>query len=307
MKKIIFTILIFAVGYQLFFNDSKSLQQGGLFNNKPTLQQEIQVEANQYSAGNLILINKETKLQADPTNLSAIPVDLSNNVRVDSEYLVHHELIEQLKKMFSAAAADGVNHFIINSAYRSGALQQQLYDENGSAYALPSGYSEHQTGLAIDIGSTQGTMDKAKEGKWLANNAANFATRRTSFFARLTQTSFSFGINCPANNAADFGFILRYPENKIDVTGIAFEPWHFRYVGIPHSLIMEKEGLVLEEYLDTLREEKELTIKVDGEKYFIQFMDNQDLILNSVKIPDTAKFTVSGDNLGGLIITSLIE
>ena len=277
MKKIIFTILIFAVCYQLFFNDSNSLQQGEIFNNKPTLEQEIHVEANQYSAGNLILINKETKLQADPTNLSAIPADLSNNVRVDSEYLVHHELIEQLKKMFSAAAADGINHFIINSAYRSGALQQQLYDENGSAYALPSGYSEHQTGLAIDIGSTQGTMDKVKEGKWLANNAA------------------------------DFGFILRYPENKIDVTGIAFEPWHFRYVGIPHSLIMEKEGLVLEEYLDTLREEKELTIKVDGEKYFIQFMDNQDLILNSVKIPDTAKFTVSGDNLGGLIITSLID
>ena len=277
MKKIIFTILIFTVGYQLFFNDSNSLQQGEIFNNKPTLEQEIHVEANQYSAGNLILINKETKLQADPTNLSAIPGDLSTNVRVDSEYLVHHELIEQLKKMFSAAAVDGVNHFIINSAYRSGALQQQLYDENGSAYALPSGYSEHQTGLAIDIGSTQGTMNKAKEGKWLANNAA------------------------------DFGFILRYPENKIDVTGISFEPWHFRYVGIPHSLIMAKEGLVLEEYLDTLREEKELTIKVDGEKYFIQFMNNQDLILNSVKIPDTAKFTLSGDNLGGLIITSLID
>lgn len=62
-------------------NDSNSLQQGGLFNNKPTLKQEIQVEADQYSTGNLILINKETKLQADPTNLSAIPAGLSNNVR----------------------------------------------------------------------------------------------------------------------------------------------------------------------------------------------------------------------------------
>lgn len=277
MKKIIFTILIFAVSYKLFFNDSNSLEQGGLFNNKPTLEQEIQVEADQYSTGNLILINKETKLQADPTNLSAIPADLSNNVRVDSEYLVHNELIEQLKKMFSAATADGINHFTINSAYRSGALQQQLYDENGSAYALPSGYSEHQTGLAIDIGSTQGTMDKVKEGQWLANNAA------------------------------DFGFILRYPENKIDVTGIAFEPWHFRYVGTPHSLIMEKEGLVLEEYLDFLRAEKERTIKIDGEKYFIQYIGNQDLTLNSVNIPDTEKFTVSGDNLSGLIITSLID
>lgn len=277
MKKIIITILIFAVGYQLFFNDSNSLELGGLLGNKPTISQEIQVEANQYSTGNLILINRETKLQADPTNLSPIPVDLSTNVLVDSEYLVHHELIEQLKKMFSAAAADGINHFKINSAYRTGALQQQLYEENGSAYALPSGYSEHQTGLSIDIGSTQGTMDKVKEGAWLAKNAA------------------------------DFGFILRYPENKRDVTGIAFEPWHFRYVGKPHSLIMAKEGLVLEEYLDYLREEKEVKIKVDGEKYFIQYMGNRNLILNSVNIPETTQFTVSSDNLGGLIITSIID
>ena len=157
-------------------------------------------------------------------------------------------------------------------------------------------------GLFISCGNKESKQEKEENKVLKAEMPESFERDSFTYYNGNQQK-----IDLTLDQYFGFGFILRYPENKIDVTGISFEPWHFRYVGIPHSLIMEKEGLVLEEYLDTLREEKELTIKVDGEKYFIQFMDNQDLILNSVKIPDTAKFTVSGDNLGGLIITSLIE
>lgn len=214
MKKIIISLLIIIFCYQFFINDS------------PALKQEISLHDQSVYNGDLILINKETKLQQDPTNLTSIPENFAKNILVDSEYRVQQDLFEPLQRMFEAAQEDGIHHFKINSAYRSGKLQQQLYEKNGADYALPSGYSEHQTGLSIDIGSTQGTMDKTMEGEWLAEHAT------------------------------DFGFVLRYPENKVDITGIAFEPWHFRYVGLPHSVIMKKEDLTLEEYIEFLKEKK---------------------------------------------------
>jgi D-alanyl-D-alanine carboxypeptidase len=261
LKKIIVALILIICCYQFFVNDS------------PDLDQEISLQDQSLYYGDLILINKDSKLQQNPTNLTILPKDLTENVLIDSEYKVQQNLIEPLKQMFEAAQEDGIQHFKINSAYRSGKLQQQLYEQKGAEYALPSGYSEHQTGLSMDIGSTQGTMDKTMEGKWLEEHAA------------------------------DFGFILRYPENKINITGIAFEPWHFRYVGLPHSVMMKQKDMSLEEYIKYLKDEKDYTIKVDGMKYFVQYVENS----NQTKIPDTAKFVVSGDNLDGFIITSVIK
>lgn len=261
LKKIIVSLIIIIFCYQFFINDS------------PALDHEISFQDNSLYTGDLILINKDSKLQQDPTNLTTIPKDLTQNVLIDSEYKIQQNLIEPLKQMFEAAQEDGIHHFKINSAYRSGKLQQQLYKQKGAEYALPSGSSEHQTGLSIDIGSTQGTMDKTMEGKWLEERAT------------------------------DFGFILRYPENKVDITGIAFEPWHFRYVGLPHSVMMKQKDMSLEEYINFLKDEKDYTTEVEGVKYFVQYVKNT----NQAKIPDTAKFVVSGDNLDGFIITSVIK
>lgn len=261
MKKIIIAALTILLGYQFFLKDS------------PALEQEIPLHDQSIYNGELILINKGTKLQQDPTNLTMIPTALANNVLVDSEYWVAQDILEPLRRMFNAAESDGIHHFKINSAYRSGKLQQQLYEENGGDYALPSGYSEHQTGLSVDIGSTQGTMENANEGKWLAKHAV------------------------------DFGFILRYPANKVNVTGIAFEPWHFRYVGLPHSVIMQQKDLALEEYIKFLKQEKKYTKKFNGVNYFVQYVEKNDVI----KIPDTNNFDISGDNQNGFIVTSVVN
>ncbi|MET3292533.1 UNVERIFIED_CONTAM: LAS superfamily LD-carboxypeptidase LdcB [Brevibacillus sp. OAP136] len=78
-------------------------------------------------------------------------------------------------------------------------------------------------------------MEQAPEGKWLKENAWKY------------------------------GFILRYPEEKVDITGIQYEPWHYRYVGLPHSAIIQERKFTLEEYLDYLREVKEMTATVVGE------------------------------------------
>ncbi|MCV5111774.1 D-alanyl-D-alanine carboxypeptidase family protein, partial [Escherichia coli] len=82
--------------------------------------------------------------------------------------------------------------------------------------------------------STQKKMEKAPEGKWIEENVWKH------------------------------GFVLRYPKNKSNITGIQYEPWHIRYVGLPHSAIMQKKNFTLEEYLEFLKEEKEISTEVEG-------------------------------------------
>src|SRR5690606_15942260 len=135
----------------------------------------------------------------------------------------------------------GVNQFLITSGYRSFAEQDKLYQKMGPQIALPAGYSEHHLGLSLDVGSSQSKMESAPEGKWIENLAWKA------------------------------GFILRYPEGKSHITGIQYEPWHIRYVGMPHSAIMHKKSFVLEQYLDYLKEIKELSVHINGENYFVAY------------------------------------
>ena len=263
MKKFVVLVIIMIIGYQFFIKDKVS----------PSLQQEVSLEDTSLYNGNLIVINKDTKLQQDPGNLVEIPMDLAQNVLVQPDFWLDKDVIKPLQNMFLAAEDDGVHHFQLNSAYRSESLQQELYEEFGSEFALPAGFSEHQSGLSIDIGSTNGTMDKAREGEWLAKNAP------------------------------EYGFILRYPENKVDVTGISFEPWHFRYVGLPHSIVMEKENLALEEYIDYLKDKKSYTKKINDVKYFVKYVEETDV----TKIPESSNYEISGDNQEGYIITSVVD
>lgn len=238
-----------------------------------TTDMDISLAESSVVDGNLLLVNRDIALQADPTNLVEIPQDLSPNVTVEERFLVQQPMLKALTILFDAARDEGLQHFIINSAYRSGNLQSELFEKYGSDYALPSGHSEHQTGLSIDIGSTQGTMDSVAEGKWLENNAAQY------------------------------GFILRYPADKVDITGIDYEPWHFRYVGLPHSIIMQDKNFVLEEYLAYIKKEKVFKAKVHGVHYVIQYSENEP----TTSIPKSEQFTISGDNMDGFIITSIVQ
>ena len=124
------------------------------------------------------------------------------------------------------------------SGYRSFDEQQKIWDdcieESGidftRKFVAKPGCSEHQTGLAIDLGKTQKHIDFVRPefpGDGICGE-----------FKKI---------------AAEFGFVLRYPLGKEHITKIAHEPWHFRYVGIPHALIMQKHGFVLEEYIEYLK------------------------------------------------------
>ncbi|MFZ0530248.1 MAG: M15 family metallopeptidase [Propionicimonas sp.] len=136
-----------------------------------------------------------------------------------------------LKKMTAAARAAGVR-VVVRSGYRSYATQSGIYQRalrnypsvaSAKRYNAPPGASEHQTGLAVDLwdGVTWSLpMANTATGKWLHKHAH------------------------------DYGFILRYPKGKERITGYAYEPWHFRYVGVQDARKFGKTNTVtLEEYL----------------------------------------------------------
>lgn len=137
------------------------------------------------------------------------------------------EAEQAFEAMQAAAAEAGLNLWVV-SGFRSYETQRQLYNRyvarDGQAeadtYSARPGYSEHQTGLALDVNLTDTEFAGTPEGQWLAQNAQRF------------------------------GFALRYPEGKTEVTGYIFEPWHWRYVGteLAEKLYNGGEWVSLEEY-----------------------------------------------------------
>ncbi len=160
---------------------------------------------------------------------------------LDSEYQLDSRIIEPYKAMVAAARADGVTLYPI-SCYRPYSTQQRLYNnrvdrakrENpaftqkeaevyAATHVARPGTSEHQTGLAIDFNSVETDFGSTKAGKWLKEYAN------------------------------DYGFILRYEQDKQSKTGVTWEPWHYRFVGVKHAKRMTELGYCLEEYIDHIK------------------------------------------------------
>lgn len=180
----------------------------------------------------LVLVNRDNPMQ---TGYIPKLVDLK------PDYAVDVRIADAAKKMLADAKKEGLN-VIICSAYRSVERQKQVFNESmqermnkgmdyWSAYkdtslsVLDPGTSEHALGLALDLISNQYTnldkkQEETKEAKWLAANCHKY------------------------------GFILRYPPNKTDITGIIYEPWHYRYVGVEDATKIMELGVTLEEYLE---------------------------------------------------------
>lgn len=176
---------------------------------------------------NLILVNYEYQL---PRDYAVELTQLSNGERVDSR------MYPALQEMFDDMRAEGV-YPIVASGYRSQQEQQMLLEEKIQQYrdqgyspkkareaallrVAEPGTSEHQLGLAVDI-NQEGTRSTASQVyTWLEEHAW------------------------------EYGFILRYPEEKSHITGITNEPWHYRYVGQTAAAEINQRGITLEEYLD---------------------------------------------------------
>jgi D-alanyl-D-alanine carboxypeptidase len=171
----------------------------------------------------------DPKLQANGNYVNGILI-ANKSYPLPEDYSPGEQKISRaaFDAMQVAAKADGIKLWI-KSGYRSYSYQKQLYDnyvnrdgkEKADTYSARPGHSEHQTGLAFDINtaSSSDNFQNTQEGKWLAKNAHKF------------------------------GFILRYQEGKMDITGYKYEPWHFRYVGSDVAKTVFDSGKTLEEYL----------------------------------------------------------
>ena len=195
---------------------------------------------------NLVLVNRENQLAEE------IVMEL---YLTESGYQIDSRIQEPYLQLMEAGKAAGMD-FTMVSGYRSIEQQQTNYDVNYQNYlasglseeeartkteeyiALPNA-SEHITGLAVDITSTA-----------LANLEGN-----SGLFPDLENYPEGLWLK---ENAPKFGFVLRYPKEKEAITGINFEPWHFRYVGIENAMYMTEKNLTLEEYIAILKQNEAL-------------------------------------------------
>lgn len=173
----------------------------------------------------LVLVNKERRLPSGyiPANLEEINIQYAN----ENKYLV-----KEAKNAFERLCEDAKKEgylIVAASAYRDYEYQKELYDyyvkEKGIDYAskcsAPPGHSEHQTGLAVDVMGSNLDYDEfesSMEFPWMKENAHKY------------------------------GFILRYPKGKEEITGFKYEPWHYRYVGVETATYLYTNHLTLEEY-----------------------------------------------------------
>lgn len=217
---------------------------------------------------NLLLVN----------NNHALPEDFEVELEeVDNEQLIDARIVEAWNQWRNDAIEAGHQLFFA-SGYRSVERQTNNYENRIQGYvndgyteeearelteeyiAVP-GYSEHHTGLALDI------VDQ----EWIAQGnslSPDYDTQESQQW--LVETM------------ADYGFILRYPEGKEEITGINYESWHFRYVGVENAQFMVEHELVLEEYMELLHEreamtnEESLEDESEGNNYDIEDVETPD-------------------------------
>jgi zinc D-Ala-D-Ala carboxypeptidase len=194
--------------------------------------------------GILMLVNKNNALPSNYTpNLITIPKSYYYTTDKDNHF--DSRAATYLENMIDAGRKAGLSDLCILSGYRTYAYQQNNFDQHVKSYeasgetnaqakidaaklVAPPGTSEHETGLAADVissawykrnGTLTADFDNTDAGKWLRANCVNY------------------------------GFILRYPEDKVDVTKYDYESWHFRFVGVDDAKKITDSGLCLEEYV----------------------------------------------------------
>ncbi len=250
----------------------------------------LNLTAQEMHTGDLILVNAD---HAYDFEANAATVDLVQIKEAQSfaypvdkaEFQVSSRMISHLDEMIAACnKALNVTDTSISSAYRSEEYQQNVYRETEQSYGKDyadryvstPGYSEHHTGLAVDLGITNadgsaGSFSESPNAVWMDEHSW------------------------------EYGFVRRYRQDKVSVTGISNESWHFRYVGKIHAKYMKEHNLALEEYIEYLQNhtsEEEPLIVTDENWSWKIYHTSQTSVLQ----PE-GSFEISGDNVDGYIIS----
>ena len=233
MKVLVVTLLMIGLVMSLFILVNDQVNQS---NNQLIAANKVKTNQNK-SANSVVKDELLTLVNFENTIPKDWKVDL---VQLNNGQSVDRRIYDDLIAMLQAAKSEGLNPLICTS-YRTNEKQEQLYQNKVSEY-LSQGYSkveasdkaafwvarpgtsEHQLGLAVDIVSTKNQrLDRSQENtveqQWLIQNSWKY------------------------------GFVLRYPTNKNSITGVGYEPWHYRYVGKEHAKKINELGVCLEEYV----------------------------------------------------------
>lgn len=304
---IVSLVLVALVGYEGFHmyrsftpisqgSESMDLVGGGsefeAATEPKTVYENVSVSNEDVHAGDLILVNTDTAyVEENPTEIVSIYDHKTDNYHVSgTETSLRQPALDALNQMLDAFyVATGHQDMIVISGYRTTQQQQELYDadlaetgeQTSTRVALP-GHSEHESGYALDFSlytdGVQYDYDGTGEYAWINENCAHY------------------------------GYVLRYAEDKQETTGIQAEPWHYRYVGQPHATYMMENNVCLEEYLTLLKNytaDEPLSItNWDGEIYQVYYVATDTSTDSTyVMVPPDAKYTISGNNSDGFIVT----
>ncbi len=239
--------------------------------------------------GDLILVNKQYAYSF-PTSeeAQAVPIyqTMTDSYQVqDYETNLLPKAITALNNMMDAFySAKGHSDCMVISAYRTKEYQDEL--NNSGTSDIKGGYSEFHTGLSFDLGifpEDEGSYYYLPEGDyaWIQENCGNY------------------------------GYIIRYPDEKQDLTGMEAKSYQFRYVGIPHAVYMNQSGLCFEEYIELLKhytyDGEHLTVAAGEKTYEIYYVAADPSADTQVPVPSDKTYEISGNNVDGFIVTVQIS
>lgn len=255
----------------------------------------IQAANSEIHQGHLILINRDNPIGQTIASGSLMPLSLIPAIHTPRDgMLLERTCLRHLADLLEAC--HGINDIIAVSGYRTKLEQEEIYEsslaDNGAEYtaryvALPD-RSEHQTGLAIDVGKLNKDVD------FIAPAFPDSGVYKS--FKQL---------------AARYGFIQRYKAGKESFTQISCEPWHFRYLGYPHAEIMEQNDWCLEEYIDRLEsypyEYDHLVFEDERSFVKIYYVAADAGTSTTIPLVECDRFHLSGNNRDGFIVTAFLD
>ncbi len=264
-------VIVAVLGIHSFYNqstaDTPSVHKSGeLGAGKQAEVTTVWVNLSEVSdTKNLQLVNSEYAFDS-----AGVVQDLA---RSSNDLFLRTDVLSALSGLLNDTRNTVGGQLILNSGYRSAEEQNQLYiNAVDKSYVQKPKHSEHETALAADIAiQNVDNVENSPQSKYLIENAWRY------------------------------GFILRYPGDKTQITGIANEPWHFRYVGEIHAQYMTEHKLVLEEYIDMLKKSGGYNFDKEDRTYTVRYEFPKD---NQLQLSKDEEYEISSDNTGGYIIMS---
>ena len=242
IKNIIYTLIIFgllsagAFYFFVYVPQTKVADEPAVLQASDNIYERPEFDKTQHSIDDensiWLIVNKQRPIDLNyvPENLVKVEVD-KNRSKSEEELMMRHDAAKALESLFAVAIRNDLP-LMLGSGYRNSSLQEMYYSNYVSAYgqeeadmfSAKPGTSEHQTGLTADVSPIdrecylEECFGGTPEGQWLEKNAH------------------------------EYGFIIRYPKGKEDITGYQYEPWHLRFVGKNLAKEMNKTNETMEEF-----------------------------------------------------------